>query len=91
MINVTILDSVTGEQRSYQDDFVWSQDPDDFSEYIWSDGNYSCDCNRGLFFERAAGIPYSGETVCGQSRYFLFICDEAGTEVYRDGDWPHGR
>ena len=24
----------------------------DFGEFIWSEGNYSCDCNRCLFFRR---------------------------------------
>lgn len=24
-------------------------------EFLWADGNYSCNCNRFLFFERALG------------------------------------
>ncbi len=25
-------------------------------EYIWTEGNYSCDCNREVFFKRAMGV-----------------------------------
>lgn len=33
-------------------------DPDEWQavdEYMWADDNYSCDCNRYLFFMRAGG------------------------------------
>ena len=41
-IRVFLTDTRTGETRTYDDD--------DFSEYMWSEGNWSCDCNRWLFF-----------------------------------------
>jgi hypothetical protein len=39
--------------------------------YMWLDGgNYSCDCNRYLFFERAEGRdPEWNEGVCGETDY----------------------
>lgn len=41
--------------------------------YWWLHGNYECDCNRELCFERAGGVPESVvdelEPDCGSSRY----------------------
>ena len=38
--------------------------------FHWTDGNYGCDCNRHLFFERAGGCESAGdECVCGADRY----------------------
>lgn len=40
-------------------------------DYMWLDGgNYSCDCNRGLFFARACGeSPEWNAFPCGESAY----------------------
>jgi len=41
-------------------------------EYMWLDGNYSCDCNRELFFRRAAGEdPALDDVTCGDGRFVL--------------------
>jgi hypothetical protein len=50
----------------YIEDFIvhdstakeWARDGYDWRDsqrYLWEDGNYSCNCNRFLFFERALG------------------------------------
>lgn len=26
-------------------------------DFMWTEGNYSCDCNRHRFFQRAANVP----------------------------------
>lgn len=36
--------------------------------YMWAFGNYACDCNRHLFFERALGNEPDDET-CGHGAY----------------------
>lgn len=51
---IKITDTQTGESRIYLDT-SWIVDDDDLNDYIWSEGNYSCDCNRYLFFARANG------------------------------------
>ena len=60
-----ITHNPTGEMRVYEDDgdYNW--------EFLWEEGNYSCDCNRHLFFERAAGRePEDGECPpCGEELY----------------------
>lgn len=62
---VTIKDTATGEERIY----VGSGDWDDAEDYLWNEGNYACDCNRGLFFQRVKDPDFSGHLECGDSRY----------------------
>ncbi len=52
--------------------------------YIWSDGNYACDCNMYLFFERAIGNePDDDECSCLTDFYQveLFVGEEL---IYSD-------
>lgn len=37
-------------------------------EFLWSEGNYSCDCNRGLFWARANNEA-DPDRECGISEY----------------------
>lgn len=82
MQTVFIRREATKEVRTYKEEFPWE------SDYIWSEGNYACDCNRHLFFERAAGIePPDNEPRCGDDAYAIRIEDETGKELYRDDRW----
>lgn len=49
-----IRDNATGIVSEYQNDAILTDGDAEPSAYIWEDGNYSCDCNRRLFFARAA-------------------------------------
>lgn len=40
--------------------------PLDDKRYMWEDGNYSCDCNKGLFIQRQCD-PDFPEMKCGKS------------------------
>lgn len=42
-----------------------------WTPFIWLDGNFSCDCNRRLFFERAGGIDRGDPSTspCGDGEY----------------------
>ena len=45
---------------------------EDYFDYMWfHGGNYSCDCNRYLFFQRAAGEDDSGDNPCGETAYSI--------------------
>lgn len=85
---IHLTDTTTGEER------VWTQDDDWYGDFIWSDGNYACDCNRHLFFQWAAGINTDVlddsaplvEMPCGHERYRVRITDEAGTLLYEDAE-----
>ena len=48
-------------------------DHEDQGEYMWTEGNYGCDCNRALFHARARGVPDPEEKdlVCGEDRFVL--------------------
>jgi len=78
---VTITDTTTGEVAKYAEP-CWEP----VSAYMWGDGNYSCDCNRGLFFERAKGNdPDLFEFDCGDGRFRVIARNEAtGQVLYED-------
>jgi GH43 family beta-xylosidase len=54
---------------------VRREDRDEFSDFIWSEGNYSCDCNREIFFCLARDESETNED-CGESRYSVRITDD---------------
>jgi hypothetical protein len=48
---VLLQDLTTGEMRWYQPSYPWHE----ASEFWWTEGNAGCNCNRALFFTKAAG------------------------------------
>lgn len=86
-VKVEIRRNADGVIRVYEDSH-W------YSDFIWSEGNYACDCNRHLFFERAGGYdPYSDLNYgmdggnCTDGNYSVRIKDDAGKLLYQDDDW----
>jgi hypothetical protein len=68
---IHIRNNATGVIRLYRDEY--------FSDEIgalgypvgafnWTDGNYSCDCNRSMFFAQAAGEDPDDDG-CGDERF----------------------
>ena len=43
-----ILELPTGQSRRYIMNFGYGY-PEGIAEYMWTEGNYACDCNRSLF------------------------------------------
>lgn len=84
-----VTDGVT---RVYTEDDWWP--PCNLSIgsiYMWENGNYSCDCNRHLFFLRAGGElgkceieEFPCHTSAADRKYVVdkIVCE--GEEVYRD-------
>lgn len=62
---VAIQNNDTREIRRYRYDMEW----DESSAYAWTDGNFGCDCNRALFFARAAGENDPEDRGCGITLY----------------------
>ncbi len=63
MYTVAITDNATGET-------VLCELPGEFDSYLWDEGNYSCDCNREIFFRRAKGEEVdSNEVFCSEGRF----------------------
>lgn len=52
------------------------------TEYMWSEGNFSCDCNRELFFFRELGLNDPDDTICGESAYSVRIATQDGRILY---------
>lgn len=50
-------------------------------DYLWTDGNLGCDCNRSLFFARAGGED-DPDTFCGDNAYSIIVRDETGKVLY---------
>jgi len=86
MYTVRFKDTVTGEEAEKVYEYEW----EDGSDYWWSEGNFSCDCNRYLEFLRAKGQdPALDEAVCnsGDNRYeVVSITCPDGQVVYRDNE-----
>src|SRR5262245_21297896 len=55
-----------GEVRQYKSWEIYdAEDGDTPSDFMDAEGNYSCDCNRHLFFHRAAGVEPEDDVECG--------------------------
>ncbi len=81
-----IRDTTTGESRecSYEAADV------DRCDFYWLEGNMACDCNRRLYFERAAGNePGDGDLPCGDGRYRYDWVEADGVRIVED-DKPTG-
>lgn len=66
---ITMTDKATNETRS----FDWSADnyTMDSAEFMWYEGNMSCDCNKHNFFERVKVPDYDAEHPCSDVRYVV--------------------
>lgn len=77
----------TGEVRRFRE--VQRVGPAGWSDYIWSEGNYACDCNRFMFFERAVGNePHPGESRCGDDRFCIdrIVRVDTGMLLYSESE-----
>lgn len=84
---VSITDTTTGEtrERTYDDLGEW----DEGSEYWWTDGNFGCDCNRGLEFGRAGGIDYDDNITCNpypEPNRYTVVIRVGGVIVYDENE-----
>jgi hypothetical protein len=72
-----------GVERSFKSEEILCEGGECISTFIWEEGNFSCDCNRRMFFNSAAGEP-TGESVCGHGAYIVWIVNPATGEVVYD-------
>jgi hypothetical protein len=69
--HLKILRVADGATADYYDEyFEWPE-----SEFIWTEGNYSCDCNRALFFAWAREEEEPTELACSTGKYRVFYGD----------------
>jgi len=78
---VAIRKNETGEIRMVTDAGIeW----DDDSHFLWTDGNYACDCNRALFF-----YGEDDEYPCGETLFAALYAEmEDGSRIKLDDDAP---
>jgi len=82
--NVHIRKNATGEIRKYEDTGIWNEEEQELATYIWEEGNFSCDCNRQLFWWRANKENDEGETSCGENKFSVNIYSTKGKLVYKE-------
>lgn len=44
MLHIKMKNNITGQTKDIKEDLKWIDD------FVWSDGNFACDCNRDIFF-----------------------------------------
>lgn len=66
-VQIDILKVKTGETRTIEEDYG---DEEDYNPFFWSDGNFSCDCNRAIMFGDEEDIP------CGNTEFRVNIREE---------------
>lgn len=89
---VDILNIDTGETRKHEHDIGDLPDAVHLCQFMWEEGNYSCDCNRSRdFFRAGAGNSDASEyeidsvAPCGDEKYLMTsIKDESGKEIYHE-------
>lgn len=74
----------TGETRRYATETILEDREAHPSVYGWEEGNYSCDCNRELFFGYAVGKKYEDapNRECTNGRYSVNLENPATGETY---------
>jgi len=72
---IKIRNNKTGKVHSYYDNVLYDKDDDCISVYIWEFGNYSCDCNRQLFFDGT-------DAPCSDGRFSVNIISPITGEFY---------
>lgn len=73
----------TGEVRRYDTEELLEEGDKHPSVFNWEENNFSCDCNRELFFERAARHEIDIDvTKCSDGRYSVNLENPATGEVY---------
>lgn len=71
-ILVHIRKNDTGEIRVHKDSLYLGEDGIPVT-FIWEEGNYSCDCNRRLFFARANNEEEDWNSGCSAREYSVNI------------------
>jgi hypothetical protein len=92
--SVHLLDTLTGKRSVYeQPDYYWHHvnhdkrygDSAGTAQYIWEEGNYSCDCNRLAFmYDEDEANPFTCNGSENQRVTVEKIVLSDGTEVYSE-------
>ena len=82
-----VRNNATGEIRQYRTEGIWDKEAHDgpVSTWIWEEGNFSCDCNRKIFWGNAAGEDYLSDSPCGDGGFSVNLQNpKTGQIFYRE-------
>lgn len=77
-----VRDNATGVVREYECEEILGDGESEPCTFIWKDGNYSCDCNRSLFFARAAGDAEDFDKECSDGKYSVRVRNKKSGRVF---------
>ena len=83
-IAVIIQDNKTKENVFYLDDAIYDEENKRASTWIWEEGNFSCDCNRYLFYQRAKNLEEYDDIDCSYVKYSVCIINPKTKEILYD-------
>lgn len=72
-VEATLLDPRDGKERVVTQEVEEEYADAETQHFMWTEGNYGCDCNKKLFIERAAGKELSDEVRCGNEIQLLSL------------------
>ena len=76
----------TGEIVEYETDEILEKGDEHPSVFNWEENNYSCDCNRSLFFKEAKNIKVSDEEFdsleCSNGKYSVNLKNKKDGKFY---------
>ena len=75
--------NATGEVRERESTMFWWHRDDALGTFIWSGGNFACDCNRAMFFADAKGEP-DPNVECANGAFSVQIKNAKTGEVFYD-------
>ena len=84
-----IRDNATGEVREYGTDEILEDGEESPSDWPWSEGNSSCDCNRRLFFARSSGEEEDWESECSDDKFSVQLVNPSSGTAYYDEMTPN--
>lgn len=76
-IIVKVKNNKTGEVIEFIDEGILDDQNRKLSTFIWECGDYSCDCNRGIFFYRNKEVDIE----CGYGGYSVNIYNSTNKEL----------
>jgi hypothetical protein len=78
-----IKNNATGEVRDYPTTERLNNDEEFPSVFSWEENNYSCDCNRSLFFnDNDVSTTYDAIDECSDGRFSVNLKNKADGKVY---------
>lgn len=73
----------TGEVRQYETQEIMDEGQDKPNNFNWAENNYSCDCNREIFFERAIGKEIEDrDNDCGHGKFSVNLQNPVTGDFY---------